>query len=103
MILQYPQMWSDKHPVFNCYQRAHQNTLEVIPFYLVMLLTGGLRHPLVAAGAGATFLFARILYSIGYYTGAPKKRMPGAMMTFASLFVLFGCSVSTAAGLYNFW
>jgi glutathione S-transferase len=45
--VQYPDMYSDKEPVFNCIQRAHQNTLEGIPFYLSLLLTGGIRHPLV--------------------------------------------------------
>ena len=60
-------MWSDKHPIFNCYQRAHQNTLESIPFYLAMLLTGGVRHPCLASGAGAAFLIARIIYSLGLF------------------------------------
>ena len=45
--VQYPEMYSDKEPTFNCIQRAHQNTLEGIPFYLSLLLTGGIRHPLV--------------------------------------------------------
>merc|ERR1712172_483069 len=51
----YPQMYSEKHPSCNCYQRAHQNTLEFTPFYLALVLTGGLRHPTVAAGAGAIY------------------------------------------------
>merc|ERR1712008_627906 len=36
--IMYPQMYSDKHPVFNCYQRAHQNTLEFTPFYLALVI-----------------------------------------------------------------
>merc|ERR1711994_86241 len=79
--IQYPQMWSDKHPVFNCYQRAHQNTLEVIPFVLAMELLGGIRHPLVASATGGVFLIARIIYSLGYYTGDPKGRIPGAYIS----------------------
>jgi glutathione S-transferase len=46
--VQYPEMYSDKEPAFNCVQRAHQNTLEGIPFYLSLLLTGGIRHPFVS-------------------------------------------------------
>ena len=45
--VQYPEMYSDKEPTFNCIQRSHQNTLEGIPFYLSLLLTAGIRHPLV--------------------------------------------------------
>ena len=96
-------MWSDKHPIFNCYQRAHQNTLEMIPFVLVMLLLGGLRHPLVASATGGVFLIARIIYSLGYYTGDPKGRLPGFIATLLCMIVLFGCSVSTAAGLLGYW
>ena len=43
----YPAMYSDKEEQFNCIQRAHQNTLEGIPFYLSLLWAAGLRHPLV--------------------------------------------------------
>ena len=55
-------MYSEKHPEFNCYQRAHQNTLEFTPFYLALVLTGGLRHPQFAAGAGAVYLASRQVY-----------------------------------------
>ncbi len=96
-------MYSDKHPIFNCYQRAHQNTLEQLPFYLSLLFAGGVRHPCVAAGAGAAFLLGRIIYSMGYYSGQPEKRVPGAIFSILSLATLFGCSVSTGAGFLGWW
>ena len=103
LFYQYPQMYSDKHSIFNCYQRAHQNTLEVTPFFLALVLTGGLRHTMVAAGAGGVYLTARIIYSLGYYTGNPKSRLPGFLLTMLALVALFGCSVSTGAGLLAWW
>ena len=42
---QYPTMYSDKEPVFNCIQRAHQNTLEVYPQWLVFQTIAGLIYP----------------------------------------------------------
>ena len=45
--VKYPEMYSEKETTFNCIQRAHQNTLEGIPFYLSLLLAGGIRHPCV--------------------------------------------------------
>merc|ERR1711935_121650 len=101
--IMYPQMYSDKHPVFNCYQRAHQNTLEFTPFYLALVILGGLRHPTFAAGAGGIYLVARIIYSLGYYTGNPKSRIPGFILNLLALTALLGCSVSTAAGLLVWW
>ena len=96
-------MYSDRHPDFNCYQRAHQNTLENVPFLLASLPLAGLRHPLVAAAAGAAWVVARVIYSVGYYTGNPKKRMPGVMASYAAQWVVYGCMVSAAAGLIGWW
>merc|ERR1739845_244163 len=48
----YPAMYSDTEPVFNCYQRAHQNTLERIPLFLILLLTAGLFNAKVTAAFG---------------------------------------------------
>ena len=96
-------MYSDQHPIFNCYQRGHQNLLETLPLYLAFLLTGGLRHPLVSAMTGAVFIISRIIYSLGYYTGDPKSRVPGAMISSVAMLILLGCSISTAAGLLDWW
>ncbi len=98
-----PTMYSDKHPEFNCYQRAHQNTLEQMPFYLASLPAAGLRHPLVAAAAGAAWLLGRVVYSRGYYTGNPKRRMPGVAISFSAQIVLNLAALSTAAGLVGWW
>lgn len=44
-VLQYPTMYSDKEQVFNCIQRAHQNTLEVYPQWLVFQTIAALVYP----------------------------------------------------------
>ena len=38
-------MYSDKDQVFNCIQRAHQNTLEVYPQWLVFQTIAALVYP----------------------------------------------------------
>ena len=38
-------MYSDKEQVFNCIQRAHQNTLEVYPQWLVFQTIAALVYP----------------------------------------------------------
>jgi len=73
----YPAMYSDKHDIFNCIQRAHQNTLEQLPIFFVMLILVGLAYPKFAAACGAIFVTSRFSYAWGYYTGDPKKRLNG--------------------------
>ena len=91
----HPVLYSDKHPLFNCYQRAHQNTLENLPFLLVTLPLAGLRHPLIAAAFGALWIVARFTYSLAYYTGDPQKRMPSVIVSYLAQFALILCTIST--------
>ncbi|XP_053560785.1 microsomal glutathione S-transferase 3 [Bombina bombina] len=76
--VKYPQMYSDKEQIFNCIQRAHQNTLEVYPAWLIFQLIAGIAFPLSAAVLGAIWVTSRFSYAWGYYTGDPEKRMKGA-------------------------
>ncbi|KAJ3555876.1 hypothetical protein NM688_g2337 [Phlebia brevispora] len=78
----YPQLYAEKAEaeaskeahVFNCTQRAHQNTLEWLPQVLTSTLIVGLKYPVYAASLCGVWTAARFIYTIGYSTGDPAKR-----------------------------
>ena len=51
---------------FNRVQRSHQNFLEGLPSYLVLLLLGGLKYPIANAVGSCFFFLGSILYQKGY-------------------------------------
>ncbi|KAF8507645.1 membrane-associated proteins in eicosanoid and glutathione metabolism [Hysterangium stoloniferum] len=81
----YPQLYAEKAEAaasveahrFNCAQRAHQNTLENLPQTLFCLTFAGLKYPIAAASLGGLWVAGRVLYTLGYSTGDPKKRLRG--------------------------
>jgi len=75
----YPYIYASDNIAFNCVLRAHQNTMENYPQFLLMLMIGGLEMPYFCAVGGWIWIFGRIMYAKGYYTGDPNKRARGNM------------------------
>lgn len=104
----YPQLYatpeqekgSKEALIFNCTQRAHQNTLEFAPYVLFATLLNGVLYPQFAVGTMLTYLIGRVLYTEGYRTGDPAKRQRGFMGSLALIAMLFG-SVYTSFQIYT--
>jgi glutathione S-transferase len=50
--------------MLNCLQRAHANTLDQGPNFLISLLIAGLEYPYLAAGCGLVGLVGRVAYTL---------------------------------------
>ncbi|XP_077240009.1 uncharacterized protein LOC143880915 [Tasmannia lanceolata] len=61
--------------LFNCVQRGHQNSLEMMPIFFVLLLLGGVQHPWISVGFGLFYVVTRFFYFTGYSTGNPDNRL----------------------------
>jgi len=94
----YPALYaSDSNPqakLFNCIQRAHQNTLENYPQFLLVLGLGSIQYPLISSIGGAVYLLGRLAYFQGYSTGQPDKRQYGAF-GYIGFFAMMGCAIKT--------
>ena len=71
--------------------RAHYNTLEWLPVFLVSLwLFAVYWNELIAAAVGAVWVVGRVIYALGYYADA-QKRAPGFLIqSLAVAVLLFG-------------
>ncbi|POY74396.1 microsomal glutathione S-transferase [Rhodotorula taiwanensis] len=98
--IKYPAMLADnseaerdsKANKFNCAQRAHYNTLENLPVFLITLFHSGLYYPRFAAVAGLVWVLGRFAYIDGYASGDPAKRQRGVFQ-YLGLLPMFGISV----------
>ncbi|KAN0073693.1 hypothetical protein V8E55_012170 [Tylopilus felleus] len=107
--ISYPQLYAEKGEaqasrdahLFNCAQRAHQNTLEHMPTILITTLVSGVKYPVFAAGACAFWVFTRVLYTIGYTSGdAAKRNSRGGILGELPLFGLIFGSTYVAYQLF---
>ncbi|XP_012074113.1 microsomal glutathione S-transferase 3 [Jatropha curcas] len=85
--------------LFNCVQRGHQNSLEMMPIFFTMMILGGLRHPCVCGSLGFLYTITRYFYFTGYATGDPQKRLTIGKYGFLALFALMICTISFGVSL----
>ena len=89
-----PEKWR-----FNAAQRAHAQFLEQYTLFLVALGIAGLERPQVAAGLGASWVVARLMYLAGYVRATNNEngrgRQVGAWNQVAQV-VLMGMAIWTS-------
>jgi uncharacterized membrane protein YecN with MAPEG domain len=81
--------------VFNCTQRAHQNTLEYIPTALACQIVMGLQFPIAAGALGAAWTLGRCAAARFFYA---RRKYPAAA---AACSVSHAPPLSLAAGSFT--
>ncbi|KAI9454166.1 hypothetical protein BJY52DRAFT_1123030, partial [Lactarius psammicola] len=79
--IRYPQLYAEKAEqeaskdakIFNCAQRAHQNTLENVPGIVLSTLISAIHYPTYAAIGCGIWSFSRVFFTLGYSTGEPRR------------------------------
>ncbi|KZT30729.1 membrane-associated proteins in eicosanoid and glutathione metabolism [Neolentinus lepideus HHB14362 ss-1] len=109
----YPQPYAEKAEAavskeaqrFNCVQRAHLNTIEALPQILISTLIVGLRLPILAASLCGIWSFSRVLYTIGYSTGNPDRRVTsgGGLGYIGQFGLIFSGIYTIAESLRGSW
>ena len=88
------------HPDFERVHRAHMNTLEWMPIYLVcQWLCAVYLSDIGAAVLGTVWIAGRIWYFVGY-SAAIEKRLPGFMVQVTACCLLF---IGAAIGVVRHW
>ncbi|PKI37594.1 hypothetical protein CRG98_042018 [Punica granatum] len=85
--------------LFNCVQRGHQNSLEMMPTFFMLMILGGIRHPCICTGLGCLYIVSRFFYFKGYSTGDPENRLKIGKYGFLALLGLMGCTISFGISL----
>ncbi|XAR73626.1 Glutathione transferase [Bertholletia excelsa] len=80
--------------LFNCVQRGHQNSLEMMPIFFMLMIVGGLKHPLICASLGLFHVVGRFFYFKGYASGDPQNRLGLGKFAFLSVMGLMLCTIS---------
>ncbi|XP_059623304.1 uncharacterized protein LOC132266447 [Cornus florida] len=85
--------------LFNCVQRGHQNSLEMLPMFFMLMILGGIKHPLICASLGAFYIVGRYFYFTGYASGDPRNRLNLGKYGFLALLGLMICTISFGVNL----
>jgi glutathione S-transferase len=74
-------------PEYECFVRAHQNTLEHLALFLPGIwLFAFAVSPIWAAGIGMIWPIGRLIYAHGYYA-APEKRLIGLLIGMPPVYI----------------
>ncbi|XP_054785433.1 uncharacterized protein LOC129291969 [Prosopis cineraria] len=87
--------------LFNCIQRGHQNSLETMAIFFMLMILGGLKHPCICAAIGVIYIVARYFYFTGYSTGTPANRLKIGKYGLLALFGLMICTISFGCTLLH--
>ncbi|XP_058180545.1 uncharacterized protein LOC131299026 [Rhododendron vialii] len=80
--------------LFNCVQRGHQNSLETMPIFFMLMNLGGIKHPFICASLGLLYTMGRYFYFTGYATGNPQNRLSLGRFSFLALLGLMITTIS---------
>jgi len=83
----------------NWVQRGHQNSLEMMPVFFMLMILGGLRHPCTCAVLGVLYTVTRFFYFKGYSTGDPQNRLTIGKYGFLALLGLMVSTISFGVSL----
>lgn len=64
-------------------QRGHQNSLEMMPMFFMLMILGGMKHPIICASLGLLYIVSRFFYFKGYATGIPENRLTIGLVSFS--------------------
>ncbi|KAF8914803.1 hypothetical protein CPB85DRAFT_1251966 [Mucidula mucida] len=104
--IKYPQLYAEKAEaeasrdayVFNCAQRAHQNTLEfMMPVVTATILTS-VHYPIAAAVGCGMFVVGRGFYTRGYLADPDSRVKSGGWISYLAL---NGLLIGSAVSLYK--
>ena len=85
-------------PMFERYNRVHQNTLESLLIFLPgITIYGTYSNPNIAAALGLVWIIGRFIYLFSYLKDPGSRGLGFALTTLPSLFLLIGGAI--AAGL----
>jgi glutathione S-transferase len=110
--VQYPNLYATpgyhkKADEFNRVQRGHQSMFEAMTTFTACGLIGGLKHPLLAAGAGVLFSVGNYLYLLGYADTSldvnMARHLKGGPLKLVGVLMAVGTAISSAGSISGWW
>jgi glutathione S-transferase len=87
-------------PIFERYNRVHQNTLESLVLFLPgITIYGTYGNPELAAGLGLVWIVGRFVYLRAYVKEPGSRGVGFALTTLPSLFLLIGGAIAAGRAL----